>query len=74
MKRKYYGFAHTYGQGACDRYGESIGDIMIFGAKSDRDAWVESGPAYSTEPGFREKLSSRKIKWEYGEVLPRGKW
>ena len=72
--RKYYGFSHRYGQETCDSSGYSIGNIMIFSSRKERDEWVDDGPAYSSEPGFREELSSRQVKWQWGEVFPRGKW
>jgi len=61
----YYGFEHRYGATMHDSDGDRIGRLVIFPTKRGRDAWVEKGNPYFTNPGAREAVTHRfAARWQ----------
>lgn len=71
--RTFYAFEHAFGVQVADRRGWSLGRVVGFASRAERDAWVAARRTeYSTQPGWREPISStaREVRWALraGEV------
>jgi len=60
--RSYYAFAHSYGADTVRSGDAATGTLHIFHDKQMRDKWVEGGPAYRGESGFRTKMKAEHDK------------
>jgi hypothetical protein len=57
----FYAFKHKYGQNVRDAEdGKELGQVITFESRKERDAWVEDGPAYRNEGGYREAITSQQ--------------
>ena len=59
----YYAIQWTYGR-ACNEDGNRCGSYKRFSRKTDRDAWVNNGNPYVSNPGSREEIpaNDREIR------------
>ncbi|WP_182865037.1 hypothetical protein [Stieleria mannarensis] len=55
--KRFYAIQWTYGR-CCDPAGDRIGIYHRFASAIERDAWCDDGPSFTTEPGYRESISS----------------
>jgi hypothetical protein len=55
----FYGFEHRYGANMRDSDGDLIGKLVIFKTRKARDAWVNGGNPYITQPGYRTEIKSK---------------
>lgn len=53
MSRQFYAIAWTYGV-ASDSNGNRCCDVLVFESKVSRDEWVNQGPPFRSDPGYRE--------------------
>jgi hypothetical protein len=60
--RCYYAVWYAYGAEVLNTNGGQPNRLYRFTSKEARDAWVKAGPAYLTESGYREAVSSLDIR------------
>ena len=72
MTRHYYAFQYRYGALTTTDCGchpgarsKACGDVHVFDSLAERNDWVRQGSPYTSEPGFREILSSKAAHSHY---------
>jgi hypothetical protein len=52
----HYAAVWPYGRGVVGEDGRAVCGMWAFGSRESRDRYVEDGPAYTTEAGYREAV------------------
>lgn len=60
MNRKFYAISWTYGV-ASNSQGNRLCDVEVFSSQIARDTWVNQGPPYRSDAGYRECVKRSEL-------------
>jgi hypothetical protein len=67
---RHYAAVWPYGRGVVDEAGRAACGMWVFDSRRERDRYVEDGPAYMAEPGYREAIepAALPVGWSAADL------